>query len=251
MTFIGSARLFTLAAFCAGCEAPPPASQAEVASLPRAIVQTAPPTAPPAPADAVSQLPQEPPFRWMIDAKALSLREMTDAADRIFVGTVKEVQVKSVTLTEADQSVEAEVRDVVIVVDEGIKGATTGETITVRQLLAASSDLRPDEQVMWFLPRPSHLGLLQPLGVFSGDFRVASTPDGERMVQNLRGNAGLWTGSAWDQGFSRDQVLVEARDLKMPQSRMDAMVSAAVADPTRRQVPLDLLLLLTRNIVKQ
>lgn len=250
MTFIASARLVMLAAFCAGCGAPP-ASEATSTVPPPTTVQPLPPTITQAPNDTQSAPPQEQPFRWMIDAKALSLREMTIEAERIFVGTVKEMQVKTVTLTEAERSVDADVRDVVIAVDEGIKGTTTGETITVRQLMSASSALRTGEQVMWFLPKPSHLGLLQPLGVFSGDFRVASTTEGEKLVQNLRGNAGLWTGSAWDEGFSRDKALVEARDRKLPQARMEAMVSAANLDPTRRQVPLELLLLLTKNIVKQ
>jgi hypothetical protein len=241
MTHSDIALAFALAVACAGCNQ---SNQPE----PVVMASQSPATAT-QPASAAPATPPVRPGRWMVDAKALTLTQLAETADRIFVGTIKNVEIKSATLTEGDRSVESQVREVSIAVDEGIKGTATGEVVSVRQLVAASADVKVGEQVMWFLPRPSHLGLSQPVGVYSGDFRIELTPAGDRVVQNLRGNAGLWSGSVWDEGFNRAQVLRSAQDL--PKARVQALEVAAGRDPAPRGVPLDLMLLLTRNVVKQ
>ena len=189
--------------------------------------------------------------RTMIEAKPLSLSELVKRAEQILLGTVKDVQQKSVELSDQGRTTNAQVRDVTIAVTEGIKNVKTGDTVVIRQLVAVSSPLNVGEEVMWFLAPASRLGLTQPLGVFSGDFRIEATPTGARVVQNLRGNEGLWDQSVWDEGFSRAAVLSQAKERKMPSARIQALEAAAAKDPAEREVPLDLLLLLTRSVVKQ
>jgi hypothetical protein len=243
MTHTDFALAIVLAVGCGACGQPTQTAPVVLAS--QGASQAAPVDQAAKPAPAARQ------GRWMVDAKALTLSQLAESAERIFVGTIKAVETKSVTLTESGRSIEGEVRDVSIAIDEGIKGVAGGQLITVRQLVSASASVAVGEQVMWFLPPPSHLGLSQPLGVFSGDFRIEVTPAGNRVVQNLRGNAGLWSGSVWDEGFNRDQVLLAARSRDLPQARVQAMEVAAARDPAEQGVPLDLLLFLTRNVVKQ
>lgn len=242
MTHSDVALAFILAMTCAGCNQ---------SNQPGSVVMASQSTTAAKPSPAPQATPPARQGRWMVDAKALTLTELAEMAERIFVGTVKSVEVRGATLTEGDRSVESQVRDVSISVDEGIKGTAGGDIVTVRQLVAASADVKVGEQVMWFLPKPSQLGLSQPVGVYSGDFRIEVTPAGNRVVQNLRGNAGLWSGSVWDEGFNRAQVLAAARSQQLPAARVQALEVAAARDPAERGVPLDLMLLLTRNVVKQ
>jgi hypothetical protein len=186
----------------------------------------------------------------MVDAKPVPLNELVEKADRIFVGVVQAIDERTEPLSEQGQTVNAEVRDVTILVSNGVKNVTTGETIKVRQLASVSSPLSPGEEILWFLAPPSQLGLTQPLGVYSGDFRIESTPAGNRVVENLRGNDGLWNNSAFDSEFSRAEVMVEARQLKLTEARIQALVKVASSDPADQAVPLDLLLVLTRSAIK-
>jgi hypothetical protein len=188
--------------------------------------------------------------RTMVDAKPLSLNAMVQRAERILVGTVKDIRIANEQLSEQGQTETAEVRTVTVDVTEGIKGVETGATLVVKQLNAVSAPLVQGEQVMWFLPAPSNLGLTQPLGVYSGDFRVEQTPSG-RLVQNLRANEGLWVGQVWDDGFNRSDVMAAARIQKLPEARIQALEKAGSADPAEQRVPLDLLVVLTRSVVKQ
>jgi hypothetical protein len=193
---------------------------------------------------------QETPGRALVDAKSLRLQDLVSRADRIFRGRVIRIESKTVTLTEGSESAEARVRDVVIAVEDGVKNARTGEQIVIRQLVSVSTPLSEDDEVFWFLAKPSQLGLTQPLGVFSGDFRIQETKDG-KVANNLRGNAGLWDGSLWtDDGFSRQQVLTAARTSGMTAARVARIDKEGANEPDNRNIPLDLLIAATKSRIK-
>ncbi len=191
------------------------------------------------------------PGRTLLDTKGMTLNEMIDMADRIFLGTVKRVDVGPTRLQEGDQATTADVRTVTVSVTEGIKKASNGQEITIRQLASISSPVAVGDEVFWFLASDSSLGLTQPLGVFSGDFRIENTPEGKR-VRNLRGNTGLWDGSLWTgDGFVRNDVLEEAREMKLPQTRIRLLDQSGARNPEQNNgIPLDLLLAATRSQLK-
>jgi hypothetical protein len=227
------AALYTPALFlAAGCDA-----RTQSASS----AQSAQPAAPP-------QVSQERQGRTLVDAKSLSLDELVRRADRIFRGRVRRIEEKNVTLTEGDEKVEALVRDVTIAVEEGLKNATTGEEIVIRQLMSVSAPLTANDEVLWYLAKNSSLGLTQPLGVYSGDFRIQG-PDSAKTVNNLRGNAGLWDGSLWTgDGFNRTRVLDTAlKNMSLPAARVSTIDKAASVDPDNRDIPLDLLIAATKS----
>ncbi len=62
-------------------------------------------------------------------------------------------------------------------VDDGIRGATTGETLTIRQWNPSSDEYRVGETVILFLHAPSDgLGLTSPVGGRAGHRRLDDVP---------------------------------------------------------------------------
>ena len=203
------------------------------------------------PPPARTALIQERPGRTMVDAKSLKLQELVSQADRIFRGKVVSVTLKTVTLEQAGDKTDAQVRDVTIAVEDGMKNAKTGESVTIRQLASVSAPIKEGEEVFWFLAKDSDLGLTQPLGVFSGDFRIKDSEAG-KIVNNLRGNAGLWDGSLWSgDGFSRTEVLGMAKTLKLSSARVATIEREAVQEPDNKPLSLDLLVAATKSQIKQ
>jgi hypothetical protein len=146
----------------------------------------------------------------VIKARALSLSEMTTSAARIVQGIVRDV-------TEQDQNLEgkngvfsARVQIVEIDLKSVIKGPVDpDELFVVRQYASLAQFVQPGEEILWYLPDESELGLSAPLGVYSGHFKVVddkSNP-GEQVVLNLASNKGLWSGdSIWSgAGLTEDQ----------------------------------------------
>jgi hypothetical protein len=190
---------------------------------------------------------QEQPGRTMIDAKPLSLQEMAQSADRIVVAVVKRVEARPEQVSEGSHATTAEIRTVTLEVNDGIKGAKAGATIIIRQLVEVSSPIEVGDEVLWFLSPNSKLGLTQPLGVFSGDFRIETTPTG-RVVANLRGNEGLWEGSLWSgDGFDRSLVLREAQLMKVSSSQLAMLERTAAQNPDDTRIPLELVVAATRS----
>jgi hypothetical protein len=190
--------------------------------------------------------------RTVIDAKALSLQELIESADRIFRGRVLKIETKTVRLSDRGDNAEAVVRDVTVHVTDGLKNVENGQDIVIRQLVTVSAPLKEQDQILWFLPKDSRLGLAQPLGVFSGDFRIQQIGDTE-VANNLQGNAGLWKGSLWSgDGFNRDNVLHMARySLALPAARVKTIEAAGDAQPDHRDIPVDLLTAAIKSRVKQ
>jgi hypothetical protein len=198
--------------------------------------------------------PEAPRFqrgRKMIDAKVVSLQELIKDADRIVHGTVEKVEDKTVTLTEGGQSGPVSVREVTIKVERAMKGnVTDGQSLVVRMDPTLSSPLQQGETIVWYLSADSPLGLTQPVGVFSGDFRV-DMKDPERKAINLKQNAGLWEGQLWDEGFESARVQQEAATtLKLPASRRGQLAKVGSETPAITGVPLDFLVSTTLSKVK-
>jgi hypothetical protein len=193
---------------------------------------------------------QERAGRTLVDARSLSLDELVQRADRILRGRVRRIEEKTVSLTEGGEKAEALVRDVTITVEDGIKNAVTGKDIVIRQLVSVSAPLSENDEVLWFLARDSTLGLTQPLGVYSGDFRIQGTGV-TKVVNNLRGNTGLWDGSLWTgDGFNRSRVLdTAAKIMALPAARVNTIDRAASVNPDNRDIPLDLLIAATKSRV--
>jgi hypothetical protein len=126
----------------------------------------------------------------------LSIEEMTQRAEKIFVGTC----------TRAERSVSPQGIPIVTLtftVGEVIKG-DVGPTVTFRQLDPAPQSSRnprvrsmwsgatlanvptytPGEESLLFLAREGQLGLTAPVGLLQGKLPVATAPTGERQITN-------------------------------------------------------------------
>lgn len=185
-----------------------------------------------------------------MDARSLKLQQLVEEADRIFRGKVVSVEEQTAVLAQGDDRVEALVREVTIAVDEGLKNVKAGDRLVVKQLVSVSAPLQAGEEVFWFLAEDSELGLTQPLGVYSGDFRIQDSGAG-KVANNLRGNAGLWEDSLWTgDGFVRQDVLRAARTLEWSAARVESIEKQAVQRPDNRGISLDLLVAATRSLIK-
>jgi hypothetical protein len=189
----------------------------------------------------VAQEPSKP----LVEVQPLTLAELVDNANRIFVGSVVALSESLTSLTKDGKSTIANVRTVTIHVTLALKGnVRTGETLTVRQLASISEPLSKGQEVLWYLASDSELGLTQPLGIRSGDFRITTDEGGGKRATNLFANEGLWKDSLWSgrYGFDKSQVLTIAKDrLRMPTARLEMLEQVGSQEATRSGVPLDLL----------
>ena len=89
----------------------------------------------------------------------------------------------------------------------------------------------------------SELGLTQPLGVFSGDFRISTEDGGNKRAVNLYSNEGLWKDSLWsgDSGFDKNTVLAAARRMSTAESRVNTIERAGETGSSKDGIPLELL----------
>jgi len=105
------------------------------------------------------------------------LFQLTKKSGYMFSGTVLKVQRVGANHNSAADSVA-----VTFHVDQGIRGAKTGQTLTIREwggLWNARERYRPGEHVFLFLYPPSRLGLTSPV---SGDFGRLPIDSGKRVV---------------------------------------------------------------------
>jgi hypothetical protein len=204
-----------------------------------------------APEQAPAQAPRLQRRGKILDTKPETLANLIAAADRIVQGKVEKVEDKTVTLTEKGQSAPGLVREVTLKVERAMKGnVTDGQTLVIRMEPSLSSPLEPGETVVWYLSPDSELGLTQPVGVHSGDFRI-NMEDPEKKAINLKHNAGLWEGQLWDEGFESARVQSEAATtLKLPPSRRGQLAKVGSETPATTGVPLDFLVSTTLSKVK-
>ena len=92
-------------------------------------------------------------------------------------------------------------------VRDGIRGATTGATLTIRQWNAAPDEYRVGEELVLFLHAPSNeLGLTSPVGGRAGHRRVEEVPDA--VLEGLR--------SAPPTADAVEPAVVEPNDVDVP-----------------------------------
>lgn len=198
--------------------------------------------------------------RPLVHARALSLREMITDADRIFVGEVERVETERVPLGE--KGVMMDVRLVTFKVEDVLKGKLRkGGRLTVRQKASLSQPIKEKEKVLWYVSPDSRLGLTQPLGIYSGHFRVfrektemGAETEHEAAV-NLKNNEGLWSSEEplWTprSGVDREKVLGKAKAMNIAPERL-AKINEFASKPCRpRPVPLELLVSATKSLVEE
>jgi hypothetical protein len=185
--------------------------------------------------------------RTLVDAKTLSLDELISRAHRIFVGRIDTIEEQNVVLPEGST---AKGRVVIITVEESLKGpVTAGQPLTIKQLLSISAPLKAGEKILWFLPQEGASGLVQPLGIYSGDFRI-DTQRQDAPATNLKLNQGLWHTTLAAEGFDRALILAEAKNLKMSPAAVSRMAKAFEEKPQADAVPLSLLIAAIRSKAK-
>ena len=191
-------------------------------------------------------------IRPRVSADALTLQQLISEAHTIVLGTVRSIESTTIQLKSETTTSALPVRVVTVSVTRALKGpVTNGGTLVVRQSAAESAPLAVGEEVLWYLDEPSEIGLTQPLGFYSGDFRVFAVND-QRQVMNLRGNAELWEGSLWTGAESINQSawMNSARELGIATGREAAMIKIGSSPPSE-QMPLDLLLSATASQVRR
>lgn len=232
----------------AGCSSPSQRAASSAAGSPAGEAAAA---SAPAPVSLQTE-PQTVPGRMLLAAEPLTLRELIERADRIVLGTVMSIENGVIDVSEGATSAQLPIRTVTIAVTRLLKGEgpASGGTLQVRQSRQDSAPLATQERILWYLPRPSRFGLVQPLGLYSGDFRVSADSWGE-WVTNLSGNEGLWEGSVWTgpDSFSQARVLEFARKSQANEFTMSQFNTIGTTPRPPRNLPLDMLLSITGSTV--
>lgn len=160
----------------------------------------------------------------------LSLKELAIKSDKIFVG-----QIKSVTTHHKLYSYV----EITISVSTALVGVKPNSDIVITQHVLASSEVKPGDEILWFLPKPSKLGFCTPLGFHAGHFEI----DGKLAVNRLN-NHGLWK--------SREQISTVSQQYTLSRvlKSQDALAIATrefVAGP----LPLELVVAMTKIYLAQ
>ncbi len=109
---------------------------------------------------------------WLLVACATCFGQTADVAEIaahsaiIFRGHVLGVVTESFVAPDEVASVRISFR-----VDDGIRGVSTGETLTIRQWTTSSDEYRAGESLLLFLYAPSALGFTSPVGGNAGHRR--------------------------------------------------------------------------------
>jgi hypothetical protein len=135
--------------------------------------------------------------RAVVHARALTLEEMSEEAERIFIGKVDEVSSRKVEVRDGDDIANVVVQEVTFKVEEPIKGEFQDSSLRIRQLATLAQPFKKGEEVMLYLASESKLGLTAPLGVYSGHFKIKTAKDAQgndigKVAINLKANEGLW-----------------------------------------------------------
>jgi len=194
------------------------------------------------------QAPTPIPLPPSIAAEPITLKELIEKARTIVQGTVSSIEFSTLDLDETGTRVSVRVRHVQIAIARALKGEglRDGGTLRVTQSVDESAPLAVGDEILWYLPAPSRFGLIQPLGLYSGDFRITGAPLAKQ-ASNLQGNVGLWEQSVWsgDDSFEQTKVLAAARAMAMPETSVSEIASVGAASRPPGAVPLNLLLSIT------
>jgi hypothetical protein len=135
--------------------------------------------------------------RAIVRTAPLSLREMATRADKIFVGQVREIKLEELPLIgKHGEKGQIAVKTVTVRVQQTIKGAMRAESdLSFHVLDGLDLPMVEGEAVLLFLPKPSSSGLVAPVGVSSGLFKIDTDSDepGFKVARNQQGNRDLWS----------------------------------------------------------
>jgi hypothetical protein len=194
----------------------------------------------------------------LVEARAMTLHDMTEAADKIFQGTVKKVTTEDVELKgKGGKSVKVKAQVVTFDVTRKIKGdVEVGKPLEVRQIPTARVPLQEGEEVLWYLAKPGRTGFTAPLGVYSGHFKVRPDPEQPeaKVATNLLDNKGLWSTTAplvQPEGRLARKEFANNLDKKagLPRGRA-AQILAVASQPSRPgPLPLELVTSATESLL--
>jgi hypothetical protein len=160
--------------------------------------------------------------------RPLNIAQMTERADRIFVGRCVGVQ------TVSDPELGQLVSHVTFNVERGAKGDLRGN-VTIRVLEAQAIDGLPQfqsgEEVVLFLYPASRRGLTSPVGFGQGKFTVVRDKLGARFAVN---------------GFGNENLL-----RNLPGEARDRLGSATAAWPARGPIQVDELLHAVESLTRR
>lgn len=192
--------------------------------------------------------------RTVFETRALSLDELIDKSERVFLGTVEHVDLVPMTLTGSDTS--TEVRVVVFNIEHVYKGHLEPHSHAEFHLdRRLEFPIAEKDELLWYLPRESRLGLVAPLGIESGYFKV-TTVDGIKMVSNLKNNQGLWDdrpeASLFTTGrFDQKRLLSAATELGYAKTPVGVVADFANRPNRPAPIPLSLVIAATVSRVEK
>jgi hypothetical protein len=129
-----------------------------------------------------------------------NLSDLSSTADRIIQGKVISVRVE-----QHPDYKNLKTLLIALEVDDTLKGGTS-RTFTFRQFIWDVRDIsdgagyRIGDEVLLFLNRPTPLGLISPVGLEQGRFRVVKDRNGEDLAINGNGNSSLLSGRLIESG---------------------------------------------------
>jgi len=174
---------------------------------------------------------------------------MSEAADKIFIGTVVEVVEKLIKVKQGEKQASISVQEITFKTTEKLKGEWEGDTLSIRQARTFAQPVKKGEEVLMYLASESDLGLTAPLGLYSGHFKIRprKSSSGEvlgKVAINLKSNEGLWQQKAaliageqpnWQKSFQS-----HVRETAKP-SEANRVFQAAALPNRRGPLPLTLI----------
>lgn len=147
-------------------------------------------------ANASSQTTRVSGKRAVVEAKTVSISELVNSADRIFVGEVAKIAEVPLNLPSGPGSIQVE--EVTLNVKQVLKSPppqkgssnelAENQPYVVRRAPGLTRAVKVGETVLWYLAKESNIGLSAPVGVASGDFMITSNGG----AINQKANAGLF-----------------------------------------------------------
>ncbi len=190
--------------------------------------------------------------RVMIEARPVSLREMVAKADRILIGQVENsyADQKKVPGVESPILVQFVTFHVfkVLKAPKDLEDLREGRSYTIRQLAELSRPVNKGEMLLWYLAPDSELGLTQPIGIQSGDFRLVN--NGKAAI-NLKANERLMDIETVQEEKAQLASQFPADQRAQFLAQVDKWIKSAETRPTGQPVPLDLLIARTQQLASR
>ena len=188
--------------------------------------------------------------RTIVHTREVSLAELSRKSKTIFSGKVDQVSTETIELGGGRSQ---EIKVVTFKVEQVKKGdLKPGDTAKFRLSPVLDVPIREGEELAWYLPKPSRLGLVAPVGIDSGFFRINTVklPNNAaiKFAANLKNNQGLYPRDA---PISPNEVRVAAGRLPGVDEPEKVIQSYANKAGEARPIPLSLLFVTTENLLKQ